>query len=99
MERSKQRELLKELIIHQLAKSKVEPLEAVKLLRFVNRLNEEKINIIVHERIEKIEKLLAKIIKSSKNKGKINLNKKLEDLGKNQDKWYPRSNYRHKTKI
>lgn len=96
MKTNKKRQLLEEMVMNQLKNSKVEPLQALSILEFISRLNDNQVDLIVHESIEKLEKILSKLLKTGKKGKNFNLNRKLEELGKNQDKWYPRRTVSHK---
>jgi len=53
MNTSKKRELMKEMVVNQLSKSKLEPFEAIKLVEFVDKMSDKKIEKILSSSIKK----------------------------------------------
>jgi len=53
MNTTKKRELMKEMVINQLSNAKLEPLEAIKLVEFVNNLSDKKVEKILSSSIKK----------------------------------------------
>ena len=49
----KKRELMKEMIVNQLSQAKLEPLEAIKLVEFVNKIPDKKVEKILSKSFKK----------------------------------------------
>lgn len=58
--------IIKEIIIKQLKENKMEPLEITSLLRYVSRLTESQLELIVNEGIENHKQILMNQYKQGK---------------------------------